>query len=352
MKTRAQVPLLIIAIAIGLLIYVYFLPLSEKCKIMSLPECVTLGDKIFSTSPGIIEEKEDTVEYSLLPVELFTKEEKELKTIAEGITVKKGWFYSYSPKLAFSTHEKSKGVMLFIYLGENKAINIIVNGKKVTTLKGAGQHVVFLPANDLKDVNILEIYPNVPWFPWQINTVLLQKVLYKESYLITQEKISQNLTIKEDLKNILEAKIIFKSECLSKDNLTVIFNDEELNDELICGTYTFDILDLIKDKNILILFSQGNYFVYNIVIELKVKEVVWPTYHFTVPSKPVRDTLKLELPGDGEKRLTVYLNGNPISVVTSANSWQTDITKYISAGSNVVIVIPEEKVEVGLIEIY
>jgi len=350
---RAQVPLLILALAVGLLVYVYFLPLSEKCKIINMPECTQLTGKLFSVFPGTIELKENKTEYALNDVELFTVSGKDVNTLAEYLEVKKGWFVSYSPKLSFEVHEKSKEVQFFIYLIEDKKARVKVNGETIGAIRGVGQHLITIPSPGLQKSNVLEIYPSTPFFPWNVNKINIAKVIYEESYTVTQEKVTQQFAIKEDLQDVKKAVLKFKANCFMKDsNLSIMINNTEIANELICKDFSKDITDNIKKSNNISFFSKGNYLIYNIRIDLELKQETWPTYYFDLLEKREHNALKLKFADAGEKKLTVYINEKSFAIETSDMEWQTDVTDYLNIGQNKIVVIPSKTINITELGIY
>jgi len=353
MKQKAQVPLLILALAVLLLVYVYFLPLSEKCKILSMPECTQLTGRVFYVSPGTVEVKENKVEYNIPDIDLFTVGAKEMNTLAESIEVKKGWFYSYSPKLSFEIHEKSKNVNIFVYLTENKKAKLKVNGETVAVLETAGQHIVPIPSKNLQKSNIIEIYPSTPFFPWNVNKLNIGKVIYEETYTLTQEKVTHQVNIKESLKDIASAALLFKSTCFYNDtNLSITINKTEIVNGIICGDFEKDISSHLKEINNISFFSKGNYFLYHARLELKLKQETWPTYYFDLLEKKNIHILSLNLPDSGEKKFAVYINEKSFAIETSDNSWGTEITDYLKVGQNKIVIIPAKTVNISGLEIY
>lgn len=350
---RAQVPLLILVLAIGLLVYVYFLPLSEKCKFMNLPECSKLSGKLFSVSPGIIEMKENKTEYALSDVDLFTVSGKDVNNLAESIEVRKGWFSSYSPKLSFEIHEKSKQVQFFIYMTEDKKAKVKVNGETVKTIEGIGQHVITIPSPSLQKSNTLEIYPKTPFFPWNMNRVKIGKVIYEESYTVTQEKVNQKLDIKEDLNDVKKAVLKFKSNCFLKDsNLSIMINNTEIENSIICKDYSKDITSYLSKSSTISFFSKGNYLLYNIRVELELKQETWPTYYFDMIEERKYNLLKLRFAEAGQKKLTVYINEKSFAIETSDMEWQKDVTEYLHVGQNKIVVIPTQTIDIQDLGIY
>jgi hypothetical protein len=355
MRQKAQVPLLILIIALAVLLvgYVYFLPLSEKCKLISMPECTQLTGKVFSVSPGLLESKENMTQYVIPDVELFTVGGTEMNTLAESLEVSKGWFASYSPKLSFDIHENSKDVTIFIYLAQDQKVNLLVNKKKVASFDKAGQQQIVIPSGNLKSSNVLEIYPSTPFFFWNVNKVTIAKVIYEESYTVTQEKITRQVDIRENLKDVESASLIFKSDCFFKDsNLSITLNNAEIANGLICEDSIIDVTKNLKESNNITFFSKGNYFIYDARISLKMKQEAWTTYYFDLLEKKKADILYLEFSGTGEKNLTVYINEKAIAIQTSESSWQADITDALNVGQNKIVIIPANTVNISEMDVY
>jgi len=349
---RAQIPLLIVALAIGLLVYVYFLPLSEKCKIMNLPECTKLGEAVFSSSPGILEKQENKVQYSLPEVELFTVGGRERTTLAEGITVSRGWFSSSSPIFSFNIHEKSQNVVIYVSI-EKGSLKAKVNGKTVASIEGAGQHTISIPSSELEKTNTLQLYPSTPFFPWSVNKVNIEKLFFEESYTITQEKQTLQLDLKEDPKDISEAMLNFKSDCFFGDsNLSIRINDNEIINNVLCTGFSKDIKSMLGKNTSITFFSKGNYFIYQMKLDVKLSQSNWPTYYFDLPEKGKVNLIKLKFADSGEKELTIYFNGKTIAVNTAEKEWQSDVSSYTLEGQNEIVVIPAKTVNIESISVY
>jgi hypothetical protein len=350
---RAQVPLLILALAVGLLIYVYFLPLSEKCKIINMPECTKLAGKLFSVSPGIIELKENKTEYTIPDVELFTVGGRDVNILAEMIQVRRGWFTSYSPKLSFEIHENSKEARFFIYLTEDKKAKVKINGETIQVVKGVGQHIITIPSMSLQKSNVIEIYPTVPFFPWNVNKLNVGKVIYEESYTVTQEKVTHSVNIKEEVNDIKKATLSFRSNCFMKDsNLTIILNNTEIVNDVVCKDLSVDVTSILKKSMNISFFSKGNYLIYNIRLKLELKQETWPTYYFDLLEERKYNVLKVKFAETGQKKLTVYLNEKSFAIETSDMEWQTDVTNYLVIGQNKLVIIPSQTVNIQDIGIY
>ena len=51
--------------------------------------------------------------------------------------------------------------------------------------------------------------------------------------------------------------------------------------------------------------------------------------------------MKLQFNQTGEKKLTIYLNGEALSVETRKLEFETTVNKYLEEGQNSIIFIPE-----------
>ena len=108
-------------------------------------------------------------------------------------------------------------------------------------------------------------------------------------------------------------------------------------------------------NNTIDLMTDGNYFIRDAYIDVSVKENVWPTYYFDVPSSRLNSNklimLLLNFNGNGNKALSVYINGVSISAETNKLTWQTAINKFLVEGQNSIMFIPKTEVTINSAEV-
>ena len=219
MTRKAEaVPILILEIGLLMLVYMYFLPLSEKCGIIpGLPECkIEETAKILDVVPGLLEEQATAARYVFDDVQLFVRDEVDVATVLENVETSNGWF-AYSPKeTVFMAQENAREAKLFVFV--NKAsgkLKVYVNNVKVGTVEGEGMQSISLNAKMLNETNTIKIVPTCPILPFFKNSYEVAKIILKESYTVTNNKVSVPFMIKEDPEDILDITFSFRTRCFT-----------------------------------------------------------------------------------------------------------------------------------------
>ena len=350
----------IVAVGIGILIltYLYFLPLNDKCNLISgLPSCEqSFTEAMFSASPGLLIPQEVSKRYSIPSTELFRISDIDIATIFNEITVERGWLYSNAMDAEFSLHDGAKEAKLFIVIGDAKgSLNVIVNGRTVSRVSGDGVKKVNIPIGIAKETNTLKLVPTVPFMPWSSNRYDIAKVTLKEIYTKTTNKAEYNIEIKQDPNDVVRGILNFDSECLSNDNLSVTLNGNEIINDIICKGMKKDIKEYLKKNNTLTFMTEGNYIMDNAYLDITTKDRVWPTYYFEISSSRLESKvpimLNLYFNETGSKELSVYLNDISISAQTNKMDWKTTINKFLVEGQNSIMFVPRTEVTVARAEV-
>jgi hypothetical protein len=352
------VPLLILAVGLVLLIYAYFLPVNEKCALIpSLPECkIPEKANILGFNPGLLQKQDTAAVYVFPESQLFRRETIDIATILENEETSSSWFVSSPKQAVFKSQANEREAKLFIFV--NKAhgkLKLYLNGVKVGVIGGEGMQQLKLNTANLDGTNVLKIVPTMPILPFLSNSYSIGKIVLKEDYVITNNRVSLPFSVKENPKDILDIKLSFRTNCFTDDNLTVLVANETLTDERICEGINKDITDIIIENNMsgeITLASEGNYVVEDMMLNVRMQERTWPTYYFYVNSTDKPIMLKLGFNESGLKKLTAYVNEEAISIETAKKEWQTTVNKYLRAGStNSVILIPETTLTVSKLEV-
>jgi hypothetical protein len=353
-KRGQAVPLLILAIGILLVIYAYLLPLSEKCKLIpGLPECKTEQNvKLLEATPGLLEEQENAARYILPGAELFRMTEVDVSSVLEGKKASKSWFFSSAAEGTFEAQEHGRSAKLFVFVNKGSGgLKVYVNGERVGTVYGEGVHTLFVEIKDLKEENTIKVIPTTPLMPFFSNDYEIGKIILKEEYVITNNRVSVPFEIIEAPKNILDITLSLRTRCPTNENLTIFLGNDKIISDKICQGLTKDVTNVLLKNNLsgnLTFTSEGNYVISDVKFDIRMKERTWPTYYFyfTGSEKPV--LLKMYLNQTGMKELTAYVNGNALSVETSKKEWQTAINKYlIDNSTNSILLIPKQTITVS-----
>lgn len=350
------IPLLVVGLLVISALYGFFLPLSDKCLILQdLPECT--GEEktiLFAESPGLLEPTAIAARYSLSDVKLFKRDSLEIATVFDEILTQKSWFSSASAKTDFMVQKGGVDVKLFIVINDARGgLKVKINGRKVSKLKGEGVHQVSIPLGLLKDKNVVELKSTTPFLPLWVNKHRIGKVSLREEYKITNNRDSRVVEIDQNLDLVNRAILRFNTNCFSDANLSVAVNGEEIFDGRLCNGFEKNIIDLLEEKNDIVFTSEGNYVLEDLSVDIGVKQNSWLTYYFDVPENKLDKLVNLKLWFDksGKKALTLYLNGDALSVDTVKLEFETTITKYLREGQNSLILIPETELFLKNIEI-
>lgn len=357
MKGKIQVvPLIVIGLVVLILVYGYFLPSSDKCQIIpDLEECGGKpGTLLFSDSPGSLAPSDQAARYNLEEVVLFRRDSLDIATLFDEVSTKKSWFFSSSVKTDFEVQEGGKEVNLFIFVNEAEGkLKVKVNRKRIATLKGDGLHEVSVPLGILKDENIIELKSSTPLVPLTTNRYSLGKVVLREDYTITHNRIVRDLNLNEDIEDIERAILRFETDCFAEENLSVSINGVKLIDDRLCVGFEKDISEFLEDENEITFASEGNYFIGKLKLDVDTKQKAWTTNYFNIGKNRLDNlvNLKLMFNETGEKRLTIYLNKEPLSVETRKFEFETTVNKFLVEGQNSMILIPENEFILDKIEL-
>jgi len=351
------VPILILAIAILLVIYTYFLPLSEKCKLIpSLPDCKAEEKTlVFETVPGILEKQETAARYWIPDVQLFRRETVDVSSALENAEASKSWLFSKPAEAEIEAQRYGREAKLFIFINDAEGkLNVYLDNELIGVVEGEGVQQLVLDPKRLRETNMLKVVPTAPIWPFMSNKYTIGKVILKENYILTNNRISAPFAIKENSKDIRDIRLSFETRCFTDENVGVFIGNDKVFDEKVCQGVSTDVTDKLLKNNLtgnITFSSDGNYDIHDIMFDIRMKERTWPTYYFNIGESDKPLLLKMQFNETGMKKLTAYVNGEAISVETSKKEWQTAINKYIKEGTNSLLLIPEETVIVGKLEV-
>lgn len=357
-------------LVVGILIVAYLmsLPREDKCKSMpDLPECQedsNLSESVLlSESPGFLQPIEDSIEYNIGSIDLFTRETTEIPfAISTDPTVEKSWFNSKKITQDFEVPGEAKKIYVIVGIAQAEgfaSLAVVINGKTVGRVVGAGTHFVDIPIDSVKRDNTLELIPSTPIIPGITNRFKINYLALKQTYTTTQPKIERSFIISQDANDILSAMLTFTADCYSKDSLKVRINNDTVVNEKICTEYSNDVMSALARSNIISFETEGNYFIHNVKLKVKFKQKDYVTYYFSINKDDfekidegrVLAFLKLRFPDAEKKKITVYANGNPINIDTANLEYKTAIGMLLKRGQNSIKIVPEKSVSIGQLSI-
>jgi len=359
-RGQAEVVAVIIGIAIFSLLYIVFVPLSEKCKILpNMPECHAkiIKETVFEAQPGFLKSQLEHAYYSLKPVELFTSKEVELSTMLENVRTERTIFSNKIQTGIFKIYGRGEEVKLFIYVSDSQgSLKVKINGNQVGGISGDGIKVVNVPVEGLYGENIMVLESSIPILPWQTNFYGIDKVLIKEAYTLFKVSQTDTVNVEENLSDVENAKLRLWSDCLTKESLTILLNNAKIYDDSLCGSAILNVnlANLAKNNNF-VFKSDGNYYVHDINLDLKFKANDYPTYYFDLTSENLESLssgkriamLRMEFDSTQQKRFDLYVNGKlAVRAETSNLEWQTNLRGGLRGGQNSIKIIPRTNINI------
>lgn len=381
-KAQSVVPAMIVLLAIFAVLYVYLLPLSEKCKLMpDLQECTEKSvekDRIkerylAEIKPEIlIEEKIGSLPiqqryavYSLRPMEIFNIKEIEIATIMEKEKIIRNWFSGDVKKGAFSIHNRSKEVILFIYPNKGSGtLKISINSRvefmiKEDDLKKKMPIQINIPSENLENMNILRLSVSNPLMPFQKNEYEIDKIIVKEKYGLTDDNIRNDIEIKEGMDKLEEAYLYYNPHCLTNEELSITLNGKKIKKGVLCRDELINVTKDVKEDNELIFLTKGNYFISHAKLHLKFEKVNNTRLYFDVKDKEYDSIkkgialvfLKMDFESTEIKKIDVYINNKLLTIDTKDINYETAINKYIEKGKNAIELSSRTDTKVNLLKI-
>lgn len=384
MHKKAQtVPAMIVLIIIFFLLYVYIMPLSEKCRIMpEMKECQSgvqeqdriakrnlaeiIPETLLEENPGFLPIQEKYAIYSIRPIDIINTEEIETATIVEKEEVERDWFYSYEKKGVFTIHNRSVGVRIFIYVSKGKGnLKIDINPKakfiiKEEDLEKEMPLEVYIPAENLDNLNIIRLSVSNPLTPFEQNSHEIEKIIVKEVYRLTDRSIENDIKINEDLNQLSQAFLYFNPNCITKEKLKVELNGNELKDDTLCKEELIDITEKVKENNVLTFTTDGNYFVFPTKIHLKFKQLENSVFYFDVSEKEYSQIeqgialilLNMKFDSTENKKIDVYINKRLFEIDTKDMEYETTIKDYVKQGENILEISAKTDTKVDLLKVH
>jgi len=368
---------ILVAIIAGLIIlYIVFLPTSEREKIISEEKKATIGEeksnillKVFpgtlSTSKGLEDEKEIP---NIFLVE--TTNAKELEKINPFI-VRSGWFDKRAKKIDFELEDNENidnVVVSFTAKKRQGILTIKMNNAVVFENELTSDIIepVKLSKNLLRKTNSLEFsVSSVGTKFWTTNEYSFENIKIIGDITDTSKQQSTNLfTLSEsEFSSMDKATLKFIPYCSNVNELgtlDIFINNKKIFSAVpVCDdAYKQSIPKSVlneEENNIIFKTNKGSYSVEQIKIALEFKEPTVKTYFFEIDSS----TFKKIINGDEDveliikfvedkkqKRAKLDVNGKIETIDTEKELFSKIINNKVSEGNNFVRLEPLEDLEV------
>lgn len=356
---RAQampVVALILAIAIFMVVYLFLMPKSDKCTLMpSLAECnanYTTGGSsssdvenesvkvVLDKAPGEIFPVSGAVTYKLDNIDLFSVDKVEF-SVEDNSPVTSSLFSSEERELTYPKHSQVKSVQLFLGVSEAKGnLYVYLNGEKISSVSGEGAQIIDIPVSKMKAENYIGLKVSKPLIGENYYKFSFIKI--KESYTISQNSLTRDFELEQELKDVKAVELNFEAECLTQNYLAIALNGKSIFSEKVCGERTVDLGELTDKYNKITFSSSGNYFLHDAEVKVSLYKEDYPIYYFTISNEDKRDLengekdarLFLSFHDDEWKKIIVYINEKKHEVYTKQVEYEFPIGSYFKTGVN------------------
>lgn len=368
---------ILVAIIAGLIIlYIVFLPTSEREKIIEQKSGQTSsgedGNVLLKASPGLLSAADSMEDEKNIP-NIFlveTTNAQELETINPFI-VRNGWFDKTAKKIDFSLDDPENidnVVVTFTTKKRSGILTIKLNNAVIfeNELDNDAIEPVKLSKNLLQKANSLEFsVSSVGARFWTTNEYSFENVKIIGDITDTSKQQSTNIfTLSEsEFSSMEKANLQFIPYCDDVNELGalgIFVNNKKLYSSVpVCGNaYRQSIPKSALNEgenNIVFKTGKGSYSVEQIVISLDFKGSAVKTYYFEIDDSEfnrIKDgdvdaEITLKFVDDKNRKIAkLDVNGHAETIDTDKTTFSKIITSKVSSGNNFVRIEPMDDIEV------
>jgi hypothetical protein len=330
------------------------------------------GKSILSQTPGKVTPFDDgKILHRISPVEVYIKDEPVVSDLSSMISVKKTFFSEKVETLSFKVEspEEAETATLYFNVKEgNGGLIVNVNGQKIFDSGVSGIGSIVIPAHILKEDNVIILK----------SSSVGANIFGKNCYTLTDIKarIKYELVNAEEKRTVIlgagetgDGKLdyfLYCKEANDGDRLRVFVNEKVVSDSVvscISGERNIEInrKDLLegKENEINFVIEGGNFLLNDIKLEVESETPGYVEYKFPITEKEYKEVygeridavLKMEFSGDLERKATITVNGNEISLDTDEISYEKDITRFIKEGNNYIRITPKREFIIDSLDI-
>ena len=374
----------LVAIIAGLIvIYILFMPVSERKEILDINDSEEDGggeedeNVLLLENPGrleFIEKKE--IEKPIDSLNLYTKTEAVVLKEINSIYVKNGIFDKLDKSFSFKVKdlEITDNILLtFIAKTHKGRLVISINGYEIYNdeINTLNIEPIKIPVESLKEDNVVDIsVSGVGIAFWKTNEYSLEGIKITSEYTDKSGRESMNifLVTESEEENIKEIEIRFSPECspAKVGVLDVLINNRNIYSAIPdCGSLVmreFSPFYVVPGENTVIFRAEsGRYLLDQIKITAKLKETPSYIYYFEMSNDQIKSieedkkdaNLTLDFVDDIEvKEAEIVINGRRIYLSrTQDESYSRNINNYVKEGTNSLKIIPKRALDVREIRV-
>lgn len=374
-REGAAVAILIIVIALFMTFYILFIPPEERNQLLQTGNLKETGNglnpgqiELLAESPGLVTPTTESAAIHRLPsVNVFLKEEPQIISLAQTLSVGKGLFTTSSPQLKFQTKDLDQTTKVTIFFSVEQSsgeLRVKINGNTVYSeeVKTPGIKIVEIAKSFLQNDNILDISVSSPGLAfWQTNKYSLKDLGIKQEFERKNNQESRTFVIESKEKtNLKSAKLFYTQQCnfpLAKEttHLEILLNDQRVHQAEIKCVTTDDEFDIDSDlvysgTNTLTFSLEGGDFSFNqLRLQTTSKTSEKPTYYFSLNQNELnaissgQRILNLHLLLDANlvnKNAKLTINNNDVIMKTTRNTFDVNLRDYVLEGTNFIKIVP------------
>ena len=379
-----ETSIFIVIIALLLLVYIILLPPAEREKLLtddgtspSNPSSETSNAKVLlSESPGkVYSYTTNKQNINVEPVRIFSKTEADNIQLVKSLTVSRNLLKNNFKEVLFDLKDLKKmdsAKLLFLIRESKGAITITLNDALVYEGElDSSQLPIELPLTYLKETgNVLRLESASPsWKIFSSNYYLLQDVTLAKNVNIKNNRALRSFMMNAEEQKIKSAKLLYFISCNSNENgqLTISLNNRQVYRDLVFCQYqdereiplSKDLFSLTGTNTLMFEIDKGDYSIDPLKLIVELARSSYPTYSFEVDSdlwKRINDNdakvmLRLNL-GEGRKKAVFLIQGETVSMDTSAAIYERDITSLVENGANSIKVMPDMNFDITSLKVY
>jgi hypothetical protein len=393
-QTQA-VSFFILTLAILLIVYLIFLPKSEKAEMLGepyYPDNYGAGEDYFtddgsssgagfrnllSESPGMMTPfYYDLIQKNLASVNLFSIEDKRYENLATNILLESSLLAQDEGEFIFTVDELDNLEdikLLFFILDSEGDMTVKLNGFKIMNGEIKSDMLpIILPRSLIKKTNslILEVdKPGIFEFMSK-NSYSLKDVTLIKTYLVQNNYEARSFVLSgSELANLNHMTLVYNLNCMSlNDNgrIIIALNGKPVHDALaVCDAgmteIDFNLLELVEGRNVMeFMIDKGQYIFENLIVAGDYSQDEFKKYYFMLQVPDMNSvlqgstvTLQTRFLNDGLRKAgAFYVNGYPIYFDTHFDEFLGDISGLVYEGQNVITTVPNSAFEMITLDVF
>src|SRR3989338_731660 len=365
-------------ITIALVLYIVFLPSSERAELLGETPTEGAGQPATEVLKILLQENVGRVEYhraqgeshQLSGVSLFAETASQVLATINPLRVRNGWFEKQNQRINFgaSDLEHTESVILTLDASVRKgALVVKLNDQPIYEFPAANVNIgpIILPKSLLRETNTIELSASgVGWKFWTTNEYAIEfgQVIAQVTDVSQQQSTTSFVLTETEKNNLQTASLVFYPYCNQQEIgvLEIILNGKRIYNAIPnCQSMNVQEIfetDLMTGKNdVIFRAGKGEYRIEQIKVETKLEAVQSYIQYFQIDTEA--DALlkqgkkvyaEIAFVDDGQsKRAELSINGH-LTFIDQRNAlYRQAITGFVTPGNNYVELRPETTLNIN-----